>query len=215
MPGARSQIVCFDLGGVVVRICHGWREAAERAGLPCHPELTSGESAQERADIMHAHEIGLLDDPSYFRRFAAISGGRYTPEEVERVHDAWLLGEYPGVGELIDGLNRRGVTTACLSNTNPRHWRMLGERDGGLDFPAFRSIQVRHASHLLGAAKPGRAIFDAFEAETGARGPAILFLDDREENVAAARAAGWRAEWIDPGAPPAGVIAERLRRHGF
>ena len=42
----------------------------------------------------------------------------------------------------------------------------------------------------------------------------ILFFDDAEENVQAARAVGWRAERIDPAGDTARQIAEALAQHG-
>ena len=32
----RIELVCFDLGGVLVQLVSGWHEACERAGVPVH-----------------------------------------------------------------------------------------------------------------------------------------------------------------------------------
>ena len=47
-----------------------------------------------------------------------------------------------------------------------------------------------------------------------ARGSEILFFDDMEENVRAARKRGWIAEWIDPQLDdPLRQIREALKTH--
>jgi hypothetical protein len=50
--------------------------------------------------------------------------GTYSPAEFERIHDAWLIEEYPGVDRLVaDLIASPRVDTAMLSNTNALHWR--------------------------------------------------------------------------------------------
>jgi HAD superfamily hydrolase (TIGR01509 family) len=48
----------------------------------------------------------------------------------------------------------------------------------------------------VGLAKPDPAMFRHAEARLGAAGVEIVFVDDVEGNVAAARALGWRAVWF-------------------
>ena len=106
-----------------------------------------------------------------------------------------------------------GVETACLSNTNERHWELMTAQP--LHYPAFAAFGRRHASHLLGLAKPDPAIYRAFEEHSGVPAGMIVFFDDRAENVAAARNAGWRAELIDPRGDTAAQAAAVLRRLGL
>ncbi len=42
----------------------------------------------------------------------------------------------------------------------------------------------------------------------------ILFGDDTEENVIAARVVGWRATRVDPAGVPAQQIIDALAKHG-
>jgi putative hydrolase of the HAD superfamily len=130
----------------------------------------------------------------FFEGIAATTGGGYTPEEVRLVHDAWILGEYEGVGDLIDELHARdGLRTGVLSNTNDTHWRLMGPQRS----MAPMRVHHPHASHLLGHVKPEPEIFRAFENATGHQARSILLFDDIEENVRAARRAGWHAHQVD------------------
>ena len=163
----------------------------------------------------------MFDCDVFFRRVAETTGGVYTPDEIRRVHDAWVLEEYPGVGELIDRVHAAGLETGVLSNTNHAHWERMelaGEAASrpATRYPTPRKVRHLHASHLLRASKPDERIYRLFEREAGyaGRGREILFFDDLPENVEAARAAGWHAERIDHSGDTAAQMAEHLRRHG-
>jgi len=204
------RLVCFDLGGVVIRICHTWEEGCAAAGL----ELRDGiEAIRERTgaarrDLMRQHQTGRLDGPTYASRLSGVLDGLYSPQELMAVHHAWLGDEYPDLGPIVERLHQGGVQTACLSNTNHEHWSRLAE------FPTVLQLGRRFVSHELGLRKPDPEIYRTVEQRTGVRGERILFLDDGEENIAAARAVGWNAQTIDPHPPTAPQITAALREHG-
>jgi len=225
MTKSGIRLVCFDLGGVIVRTCSSWEQACARAGLPVHPQADTPEAEARIRAADEGHQVGLLSEDDYFREVAAATGGSYTVAETALIHEAWLLGEYRGMAGIVAELNAR-VRTACLSNTNPPHWDLM-IRNGRTElipllpsgfepaaFPGFHLLGQREASHLLGLAKPSPQIYAAFEARSGFTGSEILFFDDREDNVAAAREAGWRAETVRLDTEPDDQIREYLRRWG-
>ena len=82
-------------------------------------------------------------------------------------------------------LNRAGIKTGILSNIgDAMELGVLGR------FPALTEFTHHTFSHRLGIAKPDAEIYR--HAMEGLAVPAaeILFVDDREENIVAARAAG-------------------------
>lgn len=214
------SLVCFDWGGVILRICRSWSEGCQRAGLPLRvpPErLAAPDLLAIRRAAADDYQAGRLDDGAYFEAVRRGVGGAYTRDEIARVHDAWLIGEYEGIDDLLARLHATpGVSTALLSNTNPRHWARQhpGHGYAGPHFPAIRRLRHAHASHLLGVTKPDPSIYAEFERRTGHRGRQILFFDDLPENVAAARAAGWYAELIDHTSDTAAQIDRHLRTLG-
>jgi putative hydrolase of the HAD superfamily len=109
---------------------------------------------------------------------------------------------------VIDRIHHAGMRTACLSNTNAHHWEQLDTSE------AFRRIQVRHASHVMGLVKPDQRIYRAFEAATGVAPQEIVFFDDLAENISAARACGWNAVHIDHTGDTAAQVLAGLRAHG-
>ncbi|QOJ01945.1 MAG: HAD-IA family hydrolase [Phycisphaeraceae bacterium] len=147
-------------------------------------------------------------------------GGLYSPDEVERVHHAWLIGEYPGAGRLIDDLHAAGHATALLSNTNHAHWvRQQPSTDstGRLlpHFPAAAALTHRLASHTLGLAKPDPRIYESLERSTGLRPHQILFFDDLPENTAAAADRGWLTFTVDHTGDTASEMRTHLRSLGL
>jgi putative hydrolase of the HAD superfamily len=129
------------------------------------------------------------------------------------LQQAYLLGAYPGAHELIDDLCRAGVRTACLSNTTHNHWRMMHDPSGPHFLPLARMTHC-FASFQIGLRKPDERIYAHVEHVTGVPPAGIVFFDDVEENVLAARQRGWHAHRITPDGDP--ILQERahLRRHG-
>jgi putative hydrolase of the HAD superfamily len=199
----------FDIGGVLISHARSWGDAQRRTSLPWDDYLDSPEFHLATRESVYDHMSGRITSDEWYARTAALSGGRLTEEGARLVLEAWLFDEYPGVHDVIEAIHRAGRTTATLSNTNPVHWAQMLDQ-----FPILSRIQHPHASHLLGASKPDRAIFEAFEASTGFSREGILFFDDLQENVDTALAYGWRAELIDHTGDPAGQLRQHLARHG-
>jgi len=186
-----GALVAFDLGGVLVRICRSWHEGCDAARLP----RSADPLAADRAAFMRlvsSHQRGELAHDDFLGEIEALAGGALDRAHAAAVHDAWILGEYEGVPDLLREIAGAGHDTACLSNTNAPHWVQL-ER-----MPFFGHLRHRHASHLMRLEKPDPRIFSAFERAVGRQGPEIAYFDDLPENCAAARAAGWRVQQVDP-----------------
>jgi FMN phosphatase YigB (HAD superfamily) len=219
---ANERVVCFDLGGVLVRICRTWSEACIAAAIAeRNPEWFASDAwKQRRQAVGDRYQCGSIDCDAYHSELAAHNGGAYTSTELRRIHDAWTLDEYPGALELVEALNALpSVTTACLSNTNHGHWVRLANLDGRREYPSVLGLRHQLASHLLGCAKPGARIFElAFAAFTESRELSphdVFYFDDLEENVTAARAVGWSAFLVDHRGDTSGQMRRVLANAGF
>lgn len=216
-PGTR--VICFDLGGVVVRICRTWEEACARAGVITRDpsRFHAADLARRRRELVEAYQTGAITCDRFFPAIADATGGQHTPEEIRAVHDAWIIEDYPGIGALIDALNQSpGVVTACLSNTNHAHWAAMLGLPGGSGWRSHpvSSLRLLGASQLLRASKPGAEIYRRGEALFNAAPADIVFFDDLEENVAAARALGWHAHRIDHEGDTAAQVRAALQSEG-
>lgn len=208
---APVQLVVFDLGRVLVRICRDWQHACECAGIDSFNRALDENAASELKSLAHRHDIGHVSARDFAHAASPLMG--LSPEQVMAMSEAFIFGPYPGAADLLAGLNDAGVATACLSNTNEHHWSLLFDPAHRAYMPMHR-LRHRFASHLVRARKPEDAIYAHVEQATRIPAGAILFFDDVPENIDAARHRGWVAEWIDP-APdePIGQIRSALRRH--
>lgn len=100
-----------------------------------------------------------------------------------------LNGAIPGTAEVIEALAERGVPQYALTNL-PAEWLEPVIRI----YPAMRHMRDIIVSAHEGIVKPDPRIY-AITASRLPHDPAdILFFDDREANVIAARASGFDAE---------------------
>jgi HAD superfamily hydrolase (TIGR01509 family) len=189
------ELVCFDLGRVLVRICDDWLHACAVAGVR-PPSAGPDPAARARLhDLVCRVEVGNFDHEAFCREAGPVLG--LSPRDVSSIWDAYTRGPYPGAVELLDDLRALGVRTACLSNTNHNHWRLMGDPASHTYFP-FDRLNHTFASHLVRLRKPDPAIYAHVEQTIGVGGEAIVFFDDLPENVAAAAARGWNAYRVDP-----------------
>src|SRR5580658_9608773 len=199
---ALARIICFDLGGVLVRICQSWAEAYRAAGLDVRDEPSHPAISARRRELASLHGTGRISIDEWAVGASAALQGVYSTDELRRAHHALSREQNPGALELVDELHAAGAATACLSNTTHTHWVRLVHRDGDRalegtpEYPAVIRLQRHFASHLLGLAKPDDEIYARFEELSGFGPSAVLFFDDLEENVAAARRRGWQAERV-------------------
>jgi len=216
-----NHVVCFDLGGVLVRICRTWVEACGYADLEVREAewLASSAWRSERKHVVDRYQRGEITCEAYYEALSGAVQGLYSAPEIERVHAAWTREQYPGVEALIDDLHARpGVRTACLSNTNHAHWLRLVGTAERRDFPVVARLHERLASHQLGVLKPDLEIYarahTIFAQQGALRREQVVFFDDLPENVEGARAFGWTAQQIDPSGDPAAQMRAHLTALG-
>lgn len=209
------QLVCFDLGGVLVRLRGSLTAACAVAEVPQPKVLTDPESANaffaSFSSLGMQAATGQVDTEAFFTAAARLTG--LTLTQLERVSEALLAGTYPGVADLIGALDRLDVRTACLTNTHHHHWRILTD-PATTEYAWLRRLDHRFASHLIGHVKPDARTYRHVEEQTGIGGRQILLFDDRAENCTAARDLGWQAHQILDDDDPVTQIRIQLRAAG-
>jgi HAD superfamily hydrolase (TIGR01509 family) len=169
--------IAFDLMDTVVR--DPYREALEAAtGLPLD-ELFRRRSSH----AYPAFERDELTEEEYWAVFAE-AGIDVDPEVFHRVRLAgthWL----PGMRELLDDLE--GQVTRATASNYPRWIDELAS-----SHLAGRFDRVLASCHL-GVRKPDPGFFALLLAELELPADEVLFVDDRQDNVLAARAVGLAA----------------------
>jgi putative hydrolase of the HAD superfamily len=138
-----------------------------------------------------AYDRGALTGAAYWNAVAEALGQRLNVATLENLIEADTLHWGQPNAAMIawaEALQKAGVRTGILSNLGDAMEAGLRVR-----LPWLKDFWHATFSHRLGIAKPDAAIYTHAIEGMGVAADEILFVDDREENVLAARAAGMRA----------------------
>ncbi|MBI5387361.1 MAG: HAD-IA family hydrolase [Verrucomicrobia bacterium] len=220
-PAPQIQAVTFDAGGTLLEtwpsVGHLYAEAAAQFGIRHADPATLTRrfaaaweardgfdySRQAWARLVAQTFSGLCDGAVGDALFAGLYE-RFAHRE------AWRL--FPDVLPALEGLRRRGVKMAVISNWDDRLLGLLREL-GLADF--FSDVCV---SFKVGIPKPSSHIFALASQRLGVPAGAILHVGDSPvEDGAGARAAGFQAALLRRQAGPRngeeiGSLAEVLAR---
>ena len=130
-------------------------------------------------------------------------------DEIRLWHDDWLNIAGPAIPEsadLLEALRAKGTRVFALSNFGIGSFAIAEE-----EWPILKRFDRRYISGHMGLAKPDAEIYAEVERDCGWPVEALLFTDDRAENIAAAEVRGWQTHLFDG---PAGFRA-RLEAEGL
>lgn len=179
------RAVVFDLGGVVVSSVPAVSELrwfASSFGLSWWNVARHARGPLQRA------VVGEDDFEVLVRKFVWSRGGHVTPGWPMRFreHYAQATHVHEDVLTLVRCLQQHGLRTALLSNTISPHAEVDAARGAYAD---FAPVVLSFAMH---AAKPDAAAYRAAVDALALAPEACVMVDDRQENVAGARAFGMR-----------------------
>jgi putative hydrolase of the HAD superfamily len=136
----------------------------------------------------HAYDEGKLTGIAFWQKFLRDAGLPLNPDTVEKLNhcDAsmWTT-ENPAMVAWQLALKQRGLLTAILSNMGDN---VLASVERAFDW--IHRFDVLVWSYQLGVAKPDQAIYLHTLAKLGIQPEETLFIDDKLENIEAARALG-------------------------
>ncbi len=176
--GPPVRAVLFDFGGVISTFDVGvfLRRIAPR----------SEKSPMEIGALIYGsrlpvlYESGRISSAEFFARLAELCGLRMPEEEFVRAFTGIFTPVEPTL-DLIRRLKGR-YRLGLLSNTNEWHFR--GHIETIPVFPLFDAVTL---SFEVKEMKPGERIYRDALGKLGLPPEACVFIDDIEENVAAAR----------------------------
>ncbi len=195
------RVVVFDLGEVLATPSGLLVELAGRVGTD---EATMTTAYWAHRDL---YDRGG-DADTYWSSALAHAGVPFDADVARALSDhdsiAWTTLRADARQTLAE-LHEAGVRVAILSNA-PRELAAAARRSDW-------SVWIDHwfFSGELGMAKPDDAIYAAVTSALGVDGSEVLFFDDRQVNVDAARRAGWQAQLWTSGA----AVQDTLRAVGL
>lgn len=197
----RPSAVVFDIGNVIVR----WHPRFLYRHLIADPVQLDWFVTHVVSPEWHfQHDAGvpMADSmPQLAARF---------PEQAALIgiyQDRWLEtidGTIDGTVALIEQLDALGVPLFAISNFSAEVWLPFVEA-----YPVIRRFRDVVVSGAVGMVKPDPQIYTYSLARFGLAANSALFIDDRDENIAAARANGFTGHHFTT--PEA--LASDLARH--
>lgn len=178
------KAVAFDLGKVLVEFDYAiaGRKIAARA------TMAAAELGQFliQVPLILRYETGRISSREFFEEVRSASGFLGDLEEFASLF-ADIFTPIEGMVRLQAELRARGLPTYVFSNTNELAIRFIRR-----NFPFFQNFDGYILSYEHGSMKPDAHLYEVVESCSGCRGPEILYLDDRPENIEAGAARGWQ-----------------------
>lgn len=201
--------IVFDMGGVLVEVDFAPTIAAlaQRTGWPPARVASCllGSVGNGRTALAERFSRGQISAEAYLNAMVQMLGAAVSAEELLAMRQRETTGEIRTGVALLRSLAGK-YRLACYSNSNQIHWQTMLRQ-----FPFFQYFEEKMASHFCGALKPEAAAFEHICQTLPAPPGRILLIDDRAENVAAARSAGLRAIRFDPSIH----LIHELQKHGI
>jgi putative hydrolase of the HAD superfamily len=177
--------ILFDADGVLQYATKHWQPALQSV-------LKLEDEAQAKAlldDLLAAETAALETEGGFSERLEIVLAkwGRpgFLSEALSVIH---AIEVHQDVMQTVQTIRRMGIRCHIGSNQQTSRAMHMSERLN------YRSLfDIEFYSCFVGVAKPKAAFFEKVVAQLGCDASAVLFLDDRAENVEAAKQAGLSA----------------------
>lgn len=182
------KAVVFDIGNVL---------------LEWHPErLFDSVIGEEKRKALFAevdlHSMNLdVDRGAPFKDtvFALAEKHPEWADEIRMWHDRWLDMASPAIphsARLMTALQANGIPVFSLTNFGVDTYEFAAGH-----YPFMRQFDRDFISGHLRVLKPEAQIYEILETESGLSGEALLFTDDRPDNITAAAERGWKTHLFE------------------
>jgi FMN phosphatase YigB (HAD superfamily) len=180
----KVKAVVFDLGKVLVDF--DYSIAGRSLSSKSRRDPREVQALLDHSPLLYSYESAAITSLDFYEAFRRDAGYEGAFEEFAACF-ADIFSEIPEMIRFQQELARAGVPTYILSNTNEiavGHIRR--------NFPFFGNFTGYVLSYEQRALKPHAPIYQAAEKLSGLRGRDLVFIDDRDDNVAGAANLGWQ-----------------------
>ncbi len=198
----KPQAVVFDIGNVLIE----WQP--ERF----FDSVIGTDRRRAMFAAVDLHAMNDRVDQGEVFRDVIVETAKATPDwhdEIMLWHDRWIDMATPAIDHsvrLMAALQAKGIPVFSLTNFGIQTYVIAAER-----YPFLNQFDHDVISGHLGLIKPDAAIYQALEAAICIPPEALLFTDDRPENIAAAGKRGWQTHHFEgPQGWAMRLVAEEL-----
>ena len=182
------DLFVFDLGNVILPFEH--RQIASKLWQRSRNsgKLTEEDIFRDLFDLengtINRYEEGLSSSEEFFLEVRKRYG---LALEFEEFSEIWnnIFWDNPEVNEIIMYLKAKGYPIFLLSNTNELHFSYVLDR-----YPIVHVFDEWILSFEVGAKKPHKRMYDAIFEKTDVEREKVLYIDDIDAYVSAARSYG-------------------------
>ena len=200
-----SQITTlfFDVGGVV--LTNGW-DHVSREKAAQHFQYDYDDSEARHQEVAEPFECGRMNLKDYLKKAVFFQERPFTEDDFIRFMESQSQ-PHPSSMEVLKRLAKEGKYLLATVNNESMHLNLYRIRT----YKLTRYFQAFFSSCFLGVTKPDCEIFQQALHITQRQGQECLFIDDREENAAAAQQCGIQSVHL----PHPQDLAEVLRERGI
>lgn len=188
MSDKKPEVVVFDIGNVLIE----WQ-----------PErFYDAEIGEDRRramfDAVDLHWMNeRVDRGENFTDTIYATAEEYPAwrTEIRMWHDRWIELATPVIDHSVrlkTALQSKGVPVFSLTNFGIQSYAHAATH-----YPFLNTFDRDFISGHIGITKPDRAIYEQVQEKSGVRGNAILFADDRADNIAAAQSFDWQTHLFE------------------
>lgn len=187
--------VIFDLGEVIIDL-NG--QAVVDALFTASGRDVDYKELIVSSPLLQQYETGKISESDFRKGIMDLLSVSFSDDEFDEIWNL-MLGDIPI--ERVNLMNdlKSAYQVMILSNTNPIHERrfdeMVAEQTAGKKMSDF--VHHAHYSHDLGYRKPDEEIYRQVINQHHLNPTRTLFLDDRLDNISAARSTGIDAVQVE------------------
>ena len=181
----KRRWVIFDLGKVLLDF--DFTIAAKELARYSPQEDDRILKSINQSPLLHTFERGEWSEAQFFHKLSVECQLEASLEELKKGF-AEIFKPVPSMVEFMETLKKRGIPVMVFSNTNVTAVDYIRTT-----FPFFERFNAYCLSYEHSCMKPDVALYDVAQSMTRCRPQNLLFIDDRAENVNAARRMGWNA----------------------
>ncbi|MGR3837037.1 MAG: HAD family hydrolase [Cognatishimia sp.] len=177
------EAVVFDVGNVLIE----WQPERAYDALIGEARRKAMFAELDLHDMNNDVDLGA---PLKDRVYAFAEENPKWRDEIRMWHDNWFDLASPAIDHswrLLRALRTRGVPVFALSNFGDDIWDRASEH-----YEILKEFDRHFISGKLGHVKPFNRIYEIVEEDSAIEPDRLLFADDREDNIAMARARGWK-----------------------
>jgi FMN phosphatase YigB (HAD superfamily) len=182
MPPQKIRAIISDIGRVIVGVDVSRAMQGLSSSIPLSPKEIW--SAIEKDPRFVDLQDGRITARDWHLHIVRRLGGNLTYDQFIQAWNAALLPETLQPDSLWAGLSKK-YRLSLLSNTDPIHVAHMEST-----FTFFKYFPVRIYSCVVGSSKPNPVIYQDALRATKVKANEAVYIDDLEENVAAAKSLG-------------------------